>query len=103
MSEPVEVTLLDKVRLALRYVDSTLDPEITDIIGAAKLDLERVGVVVPELDSEIDAQMEVAIILYARWHFDFENDGNRYKAMYFDKRADLALCGDYNGNEEPND
>lgn len=95
--------MLEKVRLALRYVDSALDSEIQDIIDAAKLDLKRVGVVVPELDSEIDAQMEVAIILYARWQFDFENDGNRYKAMYFDKRADLALCGDYNGNEEPND
>lgn len=102
MSEPV-VTMLEKVKLALRYVDSALDPEISDIIDAAKLDLKRVGVVIPESDSEIDAQMEVAIILYARWQFDFENDGNRYKSMYFDKRADLALCGDYNGNEEPND
>lgn len=101
MSEPL--TMLEKVRLALRYVDSALDSEISDIIDAAKLDLQRVGVVVPQLDTEIDAQMEVAIILYARWQFDFENDGNRYKAMYFDKRADLALCGDYNGNEEPND
>lgn len=95
--------MLEKVRLALRYVDSALDSEISDIIDAAKLDLQRVGVVVPESDQEIDAQMEVAIILYARWQFDFENDGNRYKAMYFDKRADLALCGDYNGNEESND
>ncbi len=94
--------MLDKVRLALRYVDSILDPEITDVINAAKLDLERVGVVVPDNESEIDAQMEIAIILYARWHFDFENDGARYKTMYFDKRADLALCGDYN-HEEPND
>lgn len=96
-------TMLEKVRLALRYVDSALDSEISDIIDAAKLDLKRVGVVIPQLDTEIDAQMEVAIILYARWQFDFENDGNRYKAMYFDKRADLALCGDYNGNEESND
>lgn len=102
MSEPL-TTMLEKVRLALRYVDSALDSEISDIIDAAKLDLQRVGVVVPQLDTEIDAQMEVAIILYARWQFDFENDGNRYKTMYFDKRADLALCGDYNGNEEPND
>ena len=101
MSEPL--TMLEKVRLALRYVDSALDSEISDIIDAAKLDLKRVGVVIPQLETEIDAQMEVAIILYARWQFDFENDGNRYKAMYFDKRADLALCGDYNGNEEPND
>lgn len=99
----VPTTMLEKVRLALRYVDSALDSEISDIIDAAKLDLKRVGVVIPQLDTEIDAQMEVAIILYARWQFDFENDGNRYKAMYFDKRADLALCGDYNGNEEPND
>jgi hypothetical protein len=94
--------MLDKVRLALRYVDSILDPEITDVINAAKLDLKRVGVIVPDDESEIDAQMEIAIILYARWHFDFENDGARYKTMYFDKRADLALCGDYN-HEESND
>ena len=94
--------MLDKVKLALRYVDSTLNTEIQDIIDAAKLDLKRVGVVVPDDETEIDAQMEIAIILYARWHFDFENDGARYKTMYYDKRADLALCGDYN-HEEPDD
>ena len=87
--------MLEKVRRALRYVDTSLDPEITDVINAAKLDLERVGVIVPALDADIDDQMEIAIILYARWNFDFENDGARYKTMYFDKRNDLSLCGDY--------
>ena len=87
--------MLEKVKLALRYVDSSLDSEITDVINAAKLDLKRVGVDVPDSDSNIDAQMEIAIILYARWHFDFENDGSRYRTMYYDKRADLALCEEY--------
>lgn len=87
--------LLEKTRLALRFVDNTLDSEITDVIEAAKLDLERVGVEVPSADTDIDEQMLIAIILYARWQYDFENDGNRYKSMYFDKRNDLALCGDY--------
>ena len=87
--------MLEKVKLALRYVDGSLDTEIQDVINAAKLDLKRVGVDVPESDSNIDAQMEIAIILYARWHFDFENDGARYQKMYFDKRADLALCEEY--------
>ena len=91
--------MLEKVRRALRYVDTSLDTEITDVIAAAKLDLKRVGVIVPLLDADIDAQMEIAIILYARWHFDFENDGARYKTMYFDKRADLALCEDYTHEE----
>ena len=94
--------MLEKVRRALRIVDNSLDVEIQDFINGAKLDLQRVGVIVPQLDSEIDAQMEIAIILYVRWHFDFENDGARYKTMYFDKRADLALCEEYT-NEEPND
>ena len=94
--------MLEKVKLALRYVDGALDTEIQDVINAAKLDLQRVGVIVPTLDSEIDAQMEIAIILYARWHFDFENDGARYQKMYYDKRADLALCEDYT-HEESND
>ena len=94
--------MLDKVKLALRYVDSTLESEMQDVIDAAKLDLRRVGVIVPESETDIDAQMEIAIILYARWHFDFENDGGRYRTMYYDKRADLALCGDYT-NEEPED
>lgn len=91
--------MLEKVRLALRYVDTSLDTEIQDVIDAAKLDLQRVGVIVPDSDTDIDAQMEIAIILYARWHFDFENDGQRYKAMYFDKRADLALCEEYTHEE----
>ena len=94
--------MLEKVRRALRIVDTSLDTEIQDVIDAAKLDLQRVGVIVPALDADIDAQMEIAIILYARWHFDFENDGARYKTMYFDKRNDLSLCEDYT-HEESND
>lgn len=100
MPEPIVDVILEKVKLALRYVDDSLDTEIKDCIEAAKLDLKRVGVEVPDLDADIDEQMLIAIILYARWMFDFENDGARYKTMYFDKRADLALCGDYNGYEE---
>ena len=96
MADPVVDVILEKVKLALRYVDSALDTEISDVIAAAKLDLKRVGVVVPELDANIDEQMLIAIILYARWQFDFENDGARYRTMYVDKRSDLALCGDYN-------
>ena len=91
--------MLEKVRRALRIVDTSLDVEITDVIAACKLDLKRVGIIVPLLDADIDAQMEIAIILYARWHFDFENDGARYKTMYFDKRADLALCEEYTHEE----
>jgi hypothetical protein len=94
--------MLEKVRRALRYVDTSLDVEITDVIEACKLDLKRVGVIVPISESEIDEQMEIAIILYARWHFDFENDGARYKTMYFDKRADLALCEEYTHEESDN-
>ena len=91
--------MLEKVRRALRYVDTSLDVEITDVIEACKLDLKRVGIIVPISETEIDEQMEIAIILYARWHFDFENDGARYKTMYFDKRADLALCEEYTHEE----
>lgn len=94
--------MLEKVRRALRIVDTSLDTEIQDFINGAKLDLQRVGVIVPALDANIDAQMEIAIILYARWHFDFENDGARYKTMYFDKRNDLALCEDYTHEESDN-
>ena len=94
--------MLEKVRRALRYVDTSLDVEITDVIEACKLDLKRVGIIVPISETDIDEQMEIAIILYARWHFDFENDGARYKTMYFDKRADLALCEEYTHEESDN-
>lgn len=94
--------MLEKVRLALRFVDETFDSEIENFIDAAVLDLKRVGIVLPDDESNYDAQIQIAIILYCRWHFDFENDGNRYKNMYMDKRADLALCEEYT-NEESND
>ena len=94
--------MLEKVKLALRFVDSTFDDEIEEFISAAVLDLKRVGIIIPESESDYDAQIVVAIILYCRWHFDFENDGARYKNMYYDKRADLALCEEYTHEESSN-
>lgn len=94
--------MLEKVKLALRFVDSAFNSEIQNFIDACVLDLKRVGIIIPDSEENYDAQIEVAIILYCRWHFDFENDGSRYKNMYMDKRADLALCEEYTHEESGN-
>ena len=40
MSDPVVDVILEKVKLALRYVDDALNTEISDVIAAAKLEIE---------------------------------------------------------------
>ena len=86
--------MLDKVKLALRIKNTTLDTEITDLIEACKLDLSITGVKVID---ETDALIQRAIIVYCKANFGLDNsDSEKYQKSYDLLKEHLALCIDYN-------
>jgi hypothetical protein len=88
------MTLLDKVKLALRLTVNNYDSDLTDLINAARIDLGIAGVILP---AELDAICECAIISYVRIHFDRLADGeyDRLKASYDEQKAQLMTATGY--------
>jgi hypothetical protein len=88
------MTLLDKIKLALRITVNAYDADLTALIDAAQLDLGIAGVVIP---SALDAIVERAIISYCKLHFSALTDGewSRLKASYDEQKAQLATATGY--------
>lgn len=88
------MTLLDKVKLALRLTVNNYDSDLTDLINAARIDLGIAGVILP---AELDAICERAIISYVRLHFDRLDDGeyDRLKSSYDEQKAQLSMATGY--------
>lgn len=91
------MTMLNKVKLALRVTTDSFDAEITDLINAACGDL---GIVSVSADSATtDPLLIRAIITYCRLHFGQPDDYDRLKASYDEQKAQLITCTGY-GLEE---
>lgn len=89
-----EMTMLDRVKMALRVSTDAYDTEITGYINSAKLDLGIAGVILP---AELDAICETAIITYVKTKFG-ELDSAQYdrlKASYDEQKAQLSMATGY--------
>lgn len=87
------MTMLNKVKLALRVTTDAFDAEITDLINAACGDL---GIVSVQADSATtDPLLIRAIITYCRIHFGQPDDYDRLKASYDEQKAQLITCTGY--------
>ena len=86
--------MLNKVKLALRIATDAYDTEITDLINAAKIDLQIAGVVLPNALDEI---VEQAIKTYCKIHFLDLSDGEfkRLKESYDEQKAQLNTATGY--------
>ena len=79
--------LFDAVKLALRIVSVDFDAEIMDIIAAAKADLTSAGVIYNPLAPLIRR----AVVIYAKAHFGFSEDSEKYGESYAAIKSQLAL------------
>lgn len=88
------MTLLEKVKLALRITVEDYDTDLLSLIAAAQLDLGIAGVIVP---AELDAIVERAVITYCKIHFSALSDGewSRLKASFDEQKAQLATATGY--------
>jgi hypothetical protein len=85
--------MLEAIRLSLRLTSEVFDSEIADLIEACKIDLRLAGVVKIEDDDPLILR---AVTLYAKWHFGYVDDGERYQKSYDLLKTSLCLAGDYN-------
>lgn len=87
------MTMLNKVKLALRVTTDAFDTEITGLINAAIADLGIVGV--DTLITTEDALLTRAIITYCRVHFGEPEDYERLKKSYDEQKAQLISATGY--------
>lgn len=87
------MTMLNKVKLALRVTTDAFDTEITGLINAAIADLGIVGV--DTLITTEDALLTRAIITYCRMHFGEPEDYDRLKKSYDEQKAQLISATGY--------
>jgi len=95
----VERTLIDDVRLALRITTTAFDPELNQLINAAKKDLGIAGVSIPATtDSEILDICNRAIITYCKLNFGEVDKVEMYsllKESYDEQKAQLSMATGY--------
>jgi len=89
------MALLDDAKLALRISSSAFDSEISDLIDAAKADLQLSGVDETKL-IDTDPLIKRAVMTYVKANFGFDNpDADRLCAAYDMLKAHLTLSVEY--------
>lgn len=85
------LSMLEKVKMALRITTSAYDDELTDLIESAKLDLGVAGVI----SDSVDELLERAIITYCKCNFGLPEDADRLKRSYDEQKAQLSNATGY--------
>lgn len=91
------MAIVDTIRTALRIVSTEFDSEIENDIGAAIIDMQRVGI---QNVSTSDPAIVLLLSLHAKSSFNFELDGEKYEERYRYMRDGISLYSTYNGGGE---
>lgn len=92
--------MLDKVKLALLISSDDFDSELTDLIGAAFIDL-NLGDVSEDVTilTTTDAAIIRAVCSYVGYHFELEhgalNRADAFKRSYDEQKAQLGMATGY--------
>lgn len=87
------MTLIEKVKLNLRLsIDVFDEGELQDIINACLIDLGLTDIDV--IDTE-DSMIVRAVVVYAKAHFGESDQFERYKKIYDEMKATMAMSSKY--------
>jgi len=87
------MALIDDIKTALRISNTAFDSEISDLISAAKKDLELSGIL--NVD-ETDPLIKRAITVYVKANFGWNNpDSEKLQQSYNMLKAHLSLSQEY--------
>lgn len=78
---PEPLTIMQKVKLALRISHNLLDAEISDVITSARQELKRAGVAANKAEGN-DEIIETAIKTYALAYYSTTKDAERYEESF---------------------
>lgn len=103
--EPAEADVSEEYlaagRLSIRTKSKAFDPEIVDLIHAAREDLALGGVLPERTRDEADLLIKRAVMTYIKAEFGLDNeDVDKYRAAYDRLKVSLALSSDYIGGGE---
>lgn len=88
-------------RLSIRTKSKAFDPELVDLIRAAREDLALGGVLPERTRDEEDPLIKRAVMTYIKAEFGLDNeDVDKYRAAYDRLKVSLALSSDYIGGGE---
>ena len=87
------LTLLEKVKQAMRISTNAYDDSITQLINASVKDIGIVGVSFETTTT--DSLLIQAVITYCRLNFGTPSDYDRLKASYDEQKAQLISCTGY--------
>ena len=91
---------LTSIRQYMRM--TAFDPELKDLINAARADLVLGGVLEVKAQDETDPLILRAVATYVKAEFGLDNeDSEKYRASYKEQRNGLTLSDAYIAAEEP--
>ncbi len=100
-AEDVSEEYLAAGRLSIRTKSKAFDPEIVDLIRAAREDLALGGVLPERARDETDPLIKRAVMTYIKAEFGLDNeDVDKYRAAYKNLKVSLAMSSDYIGGGE---
>lgn len=90
--------LFNTVKNALRVSSSSdkIDTEVKDIIEECLEELKRIGVVV----NTSDPMIKKAIKAYAKAHYGYEKDSEKYLKVYESCKVDLLIVREFGESNE---
>lgn len=92
--------MLDKVKLALLISSNDFDQELTDLIGAAFIDL-NIGGVDPDVtvSTTTDPAIIRAVVTYCGYQFELMHGtldrSNAFKKSYDEQKAQMSMATNY--------
>ena len=86
-------TMLDDVKLALRLTADAYNPELSDLINMALMDLGVAGV--SSQSGTGDMLIKKAVITYCKLNFGSPADYEWLKRSYDEQKAQLQTCSGY--------
>ncbi len=92
-------TTMDIVKLSIPITTNAYDAEISDLIDAAVLDLQTVGISNAG-NHETDPLLRRAVVTYVRMHFGAPANYDRLLASYEAQKGQLQMSSDYGGADD---
>lgn len=93
----MQTQMLEKLKTNLRVDSGVFDEaELLPMIDACSKDLVNGGVSRTKAIDYEDALIQRAVVLYAKAHFGFDANADRFAKAYTSLKECLALAGDYN-------
>lgn len=87
--------MLDLVKKALRVTTSYFDDELSQLIGAALIDLGFGGASPDVLSEDYDPLVNQAVITYIKMNFGLPEDYDKLKKSYDEQKAQMGMATGY--------